>query len=379
MKKVMTLSMISLSILAFSCNTNAKMVVSNNSESTIQVALLLDTSNSMDGLIEQAKSRLWNIVNTLTTLKYNGQTPKIQIALYEYGNDGLSEKNNWVRQVTPLTQDLDLLSEKLFRLKTNGGSEYVGAVVADATKELKWDDGRGSMKLIYIAGNEPFNQGKVSYKEAISDARRNNIYVNTIYCGDIKTGIESFWKDGAVRGQGKYFAINSDEKVKYVETPYDSKIAALNDKLNATYIGYGRAGNSKKMMQAEQDNNAAAVSASNSVERVVSKSKTAAYSNSTWDVVDRYKEDKSFVQAAPESELPDELKGKTATEKTAFIEAKTAEREAVQNQIGELAAKRQSYIDEQNKRDRNAIGDDLGVAIEKSIVEIAGKNGFNRQ
>lgn len=96
-------------------------------------------------------------------------------------------------------------------------------------------------------------------------------------------------------------------------------------------------------------------------------------------ITDRYKEDKNFVQAAPESELPDELKGKTATEKTAFIEVKTAEREVVQKEIGELAAKRQSYIDEQNKRDRNAIGDDLGVAIEKSIVEITGKNGFNRQ
>ena len=35
-------------------------------ENTIQVAILLDTSGSMDGLIEQAKSRLWNIVNTLT-------------------------------------------------------------------------------------------------------------------------------------------------------------------------------------------------------------------------------------------------------------------------------------------------------------------------
>jgi hypothetical protein len=49
----------------------------------IQVALLLDTSNSMDGLIDQAKSRLWNIVNTLTTLKYDGQTPNIEIYLYE--------------------------------------------------------------------------------------------------------------------------------------------------------------------------------------------------------------------------------------------------------------------------------------------------------
>jgi uncharacterized protein with von Willebrand factor type A (vWA) domain len=35
----------------------------------IQVALLLDTSGSMDGLLEQAKSQLWKMVNELATSK----------------------------------------------------------------------------------------------------------------------------------------------------------------------------------------------------------------------------------------------------------------------------------------------------------------------
>ncbi len=30
---------------------------------TVQLAILLDTSNSMDGLIDQAKTQLWNVVN----------------------------------------------------------------------------------------------------------------------------------------------------------------------------------------------------------------------------------------------------------------------------------------------------------------------------
>ncbi|MES2507664.1 MAG: hypothetical protein V4599_13240, partial [Verrucomicrobiota bacterium] len=30
-----------------------------DNESLVQIAILLDTSNSMDGLIEQAKSQLW--------------------------------------------------------------------------------------------------------------------------------------------------------------------------------------------------------------------------------------------------------------------------------------------------------------------------------
>src|SRR6188768_3999938 len=59
-------------------------------DQSIMLALLLDTSNSMDGLIDQAKSQLWKIVNELAGAKCgNGERPKIRIALYEYGNDGL--------------------------------------------------------------------------------------------------------------------------------------------------------------------------------------------------------------------------------------------------------------------------------------------------
>jgi len=92
----------------------------------IQVALLLDTSGSMDGLIEQAKSQLWKIVNELATSKKKGQTPNVEIALYEYGKSTQPADKGYMKQVVPLTTDLDLVSEKLFELKTNGGSEYCG-------------------------------------------------------------------------------------------------------------------------------------------------------------------------------------------------------------------------------------------------------------
>ena len=35
----------------------------------VKIALLLDTSNSMDGLINQAKAQLWDIVNEFTHAK----------------------------------------------------------------------------------------------------------------------------------------------------------------------------------------------------------------------------------------------------------------------------------------------------------------------
>ena len=357
---------------------NASVIPVNtvSKDNKIQVALLLDTSNSMDGMIDQAKSRLWNIVNTLTTLKYNDQSPQIEIALYEYGNDGIRDEN-YIRQVTPLTQDLDLVSEKLFALRTNGGSEYCGAVIRDASNNLNWDGNEKSMKLIYIAGNEPFNQGRIDYKDVISKAKNKNIYTNTIFCGSREEGIQSFWQNGASTGGGKYFNIDSDKKVIYIETPYDVRISECNAKLNDTYIYYGTRGSEYKMKQITQDKNAEVQSVSNLVERTVSKSKKYAYKNEHWDLVDKAEKDAGFIASVKESELPAGLKGKSKEEIKKAIATKSAEREKVQKEIEELSKKRQIYIDGEMKKRGTDDSDDLGKAIESSIQELAKKNGYS--
>ncbi len=41
----------------------------------------------MDGLIDQAKSRLWKIVNELAAAKKHGRAPRLQVALFEYGKN----------------------------------------------------------------------------------------------------------------------------------------------------------------------------------------------------------------------------------------------------------------------------------------------------
>ncbi|MDW9382989.1 VWA domain-containing protein [Chryseobacterium sp. JV558] len=345
-------------------------------DNKIQVALLLDTSNSMDGLIDQAKSRLWNIVNTLTTLKYNGKSAQIEIALYEYGNDGIRDEN-YIRQVAPLTQDLDLISEKLFALRTNGGSEYCGAVIRDASVNLNWDGNDKSMKLIYIAGNEAFDQGKINYKDVVSKAKGKNIYTNTIFCGSREEGIQTSWQNGASLGGGKYFNIDSDRKVLYIETPYDIRISECNAKLNDTYIHYGSHGSDYRLKQITQDKNAESQSASNLVERAVAKSKKNAYKNDHWDLVDKAEKDAGFIASVKESELPAELKGKSKEEIQKTITAKSAARDKIQKEIEELSKKRQTYIDGEMKKRGTDDSDDLGKAIESSIVELAKKNGYS--
>ena len=187
---------------------NKTMEESPDATAKIQVALLLDTSGSMDGLLEQAKSQLWKMVNELATSKKDGKSPTIELALYEYGKSSLSSDEGFLKQLAPMTNDLDLVSEKLFALKTNGGDEYCGWVIQDATKNLKWGESNEDLKIIIIAGNEEFTQGTVDYKIACKEAITNGIVVNTIYCGDCEEGIRFLWKDGADRADGKYMCIN---------------------------------------------------------------------------------------------------------------------------------------------------------------------------
>ena len=347
-------------------------LVKSNSATKVQVAILLDVSGSMDGLIEQAKSRLWNIVNTLTTLKFKGESPQIEIALYAYGT-GNSYNGDYMYQITPLTTDLDLISEKLFALRTSGSEEFCGTAISRATKELEWGSNESDMKLIYIAGNEIFEQGKISYKTSIPQALKKDIYVNTIHCGNSETGIRDLWKDAAVRGKGKFFNIDSNARVRYIETPYDDRISSCNERLNDTYISYGQLGYEKQANQVAQDMNAASISKANSVERFVGKSKSV-YKNSTWDLVDMVKDDAEALSKIKKEELPAELQGKSKDEIKQLVTQKEKERNDIQKEIADLAKKRQEYIDSQSQN--NSEDEDLGKAISASIIAFANVKGY---
>ena len=96
----------------------------------IQVAILLDVSNSMDGLIDQAKAQLWNMVSTMGKAQCeNNLSPQIEIALYEYGRTTNDPKQGYVKQINAFSNDLDSISKNLFSLKTQGGDEFCGHVI----------------------------------------------------------------------------------------------------------------------------------------------------------------------------------------------------------------------------------------------------------
>ena len=122
----------------------------------VDLVICLDTSGSMEGLINAARQKLWSVVSELATAK---PTPDLRVALLTYGSPGNVEAGHVVLQ-SDLTRDLDLISEKLFALTTSGGREYVGRVVWHALEHLTWSDG-DAVKLLFVAGNESADQDPV--------------------------------------------------------------------------------------------------------------------------------------------------------------------------------------------------------------------------
>jgi hypothetical protein len=339
----------------------------------VQLAILLDTSSSMSGLISQAKTQLWKVVNEFITAEQRGVSPIVQIALYEYGNNGLDQETHWIRCISPMSRDLDMISNELFALTTNGGQEYCGAVIERATLDLEWDADPKVFKTIFIAGNEPFTQGPVDVKKACQEAVENGITVNTIHCGAETAGIHGGWKDGAMLADGSFMIIDQNRAVAHIEAPQDKEIAALNTKLNDTYIPFGAKGAVAKREQVAQDENANQFAEQGAeVNRVVAKA-SQNYYNASWDLVDAVKNKQVDLKDLDSAKLPTVMQKMDLKEQRAFVAENQQRRADIQKQILDLNNERLDYIKKQQKETG---GDTLDLAMIEALRSQAGKSGI---
>jgi len=336
----------------------------------IQVAILLDVSGSMEGLIDQAKTQLWNMVNTLGKAECNNNTkPQIELALYEYGRTNNDQGKGYVKQLSAFTNDLDSVSKILFGLSTDGGDEYCGQVIYTSMDELKWDAAKESYKVIFIAGNEDFLQGNVKYTQACTKAKEKNIIVNTIYCGDYQSGIAEHWNLGGECSNGNFMNIDQNAKEKDIPTPYDQTLVTLNEKLNSTYIGYGATGAANIARQGEVDKmNSGTMNGY--VSRANAKAQSNVYNNASWDLVDASKADSAYFLKIDKNTLPDSLKNKSTEQLKKIVKEKATERGAIQSEIITVNANRSRFIaEEKAKASTNKAAATLETAVEKTIKE----------
>lgn len=343
----------------------------------VDLVICLDTSGSMDGLIDAARQKIWGIVNDLATAK---PRPVLRVALLSYGNDGYASEDGWVRTLLPFTTDLDEVSKQLFALSTNGGTELVGRVVNKAVGTLDWTTDKGAMKLIVVAGNEGADQDhKVTYQDACTAAIGKGIMINAIYCGDSNDNLAAAWREVSKLTDGEFAAIDQN-KNEVIPTPHDSELADLSARLNSTYIAFGSRGGAGASKQAEQDMNAQAVAPGVAASRAATKAGRA-YDNSTWDLVDatRAGDENSRIalESVKEEALPENMRKMTPKERAEYVDAKLRERDEIRRKIAESTLKRDAYLEAERKKVAEAGGaKDFESALRESVRKQAEKKGF---
>ncbi|MEG5058708.1 hypothetical protein QUB60_11660 [Microcoleus sp. A2-C5] len=357
---------LTLSILCFPTAAFAK--------AKIQIAILLDSSNSMDGLIDQTRNQLWQIVNFLTKVTKDGEVPELQVALYHYGNDSLPSEEGFVRLLTGFTPELDVVSEKLFSIKTNGGQEYAGWVIRSAMQQLNWSKDPADFRVIFIAGNEPFDQGPIVWTQSVNLAVKGDTLVNTIYCGSAESQERQLWASGATVAKGSHFNINQNQAIVVIKSPFDDQISTFNTKLNQTYIPYGREGKVGQQRQAVEDSNAGG----NLVMRSSSKA-SEYYDNASWDLLDALENGRVTIESLSNDALPEVMRSMALAEKKAYVAAKKAERESIKKTIRELSQKRNEYVEQQRKASANKGENTVDSVIIQSLRQQLAAKGFKLQ
>jgi hypothetical protein len=346
----------------------------------IQVAILLDVSNSMDGLIDQAKAQLWNTVTTLGRTHYRDGIPQIELAFYEFGRETNSRRAGYVKQLSGFSTNLDYLSSVLFNVTTNGGDEFCTQAIYTSLTELNWDNNPNSYKVIFICGNESFLQGPDLLKRVCVLAKQKSVIINTIYCGDRMEGIREHWKLLESCGGGSYTFIDQNEKQQEIHTPYDEELITLNDQLNQTYVYYGNRGQAYADVQKNVDSKNRLMSKSVYVKRIEAKGIKSLYKNEEWDLVDKMEKDPNIIQKINKNQLADSLQKKTTAQLEQSIKLKAKQRAAIQQKIAEKTKKRNEFIaNEKRKSNTNNGKATMETEVEKIIRKQAALKGMKTE
>lgn len=339
----------------------------------VELAICLDTSGSMEGLINAARVKLWEIVNDLALAK---PTPRLRVALLTYGNDGHNAENGWVTIDIPFTEDLDMVSKQLFALTTNGGTELVGRVLKTAGERLEWSASDDTLKLIVVAGNESADQDTVfSFRDVCKGTISKGIMINSIYCGNLADDIAPGWKEVAALADGHFASIDQNNGTVTVSTPFDNDLVALSSAINTTYVGYGKIWREAAANQKEQDANAALLGAAVAAQRCNTKGGEM-YRNEQWDLVDACKQADFKIEDVKADDLPENMKSMTLEQKKAYVADMTTKRGEIQAKIADLNTKRSAYVEAEMKKMATASDQSFDAAIRKAIREQAASKGF---
>ncbi|MCH7779214.1 MAG: VWA domain-containing protein [Acidobacteria bacterium] len=338
----------------------------------VDVVIALDTSGSMENLLDATRARIWDVVNELGRMK---PTPELRVGLISFGTDKATEEEGFIIHHVDLTGELDELYAALMDLTIGGGTELVGRALNEALDEMSWSPEWNALRVIFVAGNESADQGaeRDDFRIAARAARDKDIIINAVYAGNREQGVVEKWPELARIGLGNFSAIDPSTSSIQIATPQDELLLELNALLNTTYVPYGEKGSDGLANQIAQDGNASRLGVQSCSSRIVAKG-GALYNNASWDLVDKTLEEGFDWDSATLGELPENVLEMTLEQRVEFIDAKRAERESIQLRIQAASAEREAFV--QAALAKRVGASELGAEMRKTIREQAMAKGF---
>lgn len=340
-------------------------------KAAVDVVFIIDTTSSMGGLLEAAKTKAWAIANEIAKGK---PTPEIRMGLVAFRDKG----DAYVTQVTDLTKDLDKMYANLLALRPEGGGdgpEHVIAALADASAKIAWSKDPKTFKVAYLIGDAPAHE---DYADApkldavVQELVKKGVVVNSIQCGSGGQTQEQFTRVARL-GEGRYAALAHDGGVAAADTPFDDRLTALSAKLDGTTLAFGARREATSASLAAVRGMVAMAPAAAAAERAAFKAGAGgAGFDAEADLLAAVEEKRVDLAKVKDEDLPADLRGKSAAERKARLDWTRKEREALKAEIAQVAKEREAW----RKKNAAPSKDAFDVKLVETLKAQAARKGI---
>ncbi|MDR3258537.1 MAG: VWA domain-containing protein [Fusobacteriaceae bacterium] len=327
--------------------TTTKPVKNQEIAKDVEIVFVLDTTGSMDGLINGAKSKIWSIINDVLQNQKSGS--KVKIGLVGYRDRG----DQYVTKVTGLSEDLDEVYGQLMGFRAEGGGdepEDVRQALFVGVSKMNWSKPRRNLsRIVFLVGDAMPHTNYQDFPTTVAtakSAKKNGIIINTIQCGNLPR-TDKFWREIAQNAGGEYFSIAQDGGIVEITTPYDEEIQNLGNQMDKVYIPFGKSEERESAIVAKEEMTSKLTYAPKEakVSRSVNKSiNKFAYSSD--DLVQAIENNETKLGDIKTESLPTEMQSMSKDEQETYINKKIAERKEIRDKILNLSKQRDAYIKE---------------------------------
>ena len=184
------------------------LLLSTPARADLDLAFVLDTTGSMSGEIEEARTRIRELALALAAARPG---ERIRFGVVAYRDQG----DAYVTLVSPLVEEVELTWRFLNGLSANGGGDHPEDLVEGlrvAMDELAWDP--DAERVLFLVGDAPAHLDYADHEGLDSLARRaraGGLVVNAIGCRSLpEEGVEQF-RSLAYATEGQYHHIGRVE------------------------------------------------------------------------------------------------------------------------------------------------------------------------